>query len=222
MENFRIVALPDFTSHYLVDSGSSGGHSQWANIHLSIRYFPQESQGCVCFDAQKAKLNPISEALAASTVKVAGRDVLGSWKVLISLGAAPLLYGLYAFIAAAVMVRAGAPLKYRLWTPFIVVSALPFIGYAALKFGEAGMDVLKYDPELGLLSSRQLTHLSRSLRPLIVSLAPGQARTLSRLKVMREELAGELATSINEFGPKMYEDFDQVSISGRRSSWTWV
>lgn len=134
------------------------------------------------------------DALAASTVKVAGRDVLGSWKVLISLGAAPLLYGLYAFIATIVMIRAGAPLKYRLWTPFIVVSALPFIGYAALKFGEAGMDVLK------------------SLRPLIVSLAPGQARTLGKLKVMREELASELATSINEFGPKMYEDFDQWRI----------
>lgn len=47
------------------------------------------------------------------------------------------------------MIRAGAPFKYRLWTPFLVVSALPFIGYAALKFGEAGMDVLKYDPGPG-------------------------------------------------------------------------
>jgi len=101
------------------------------------------------FVVYKAVLNFIPEALAASTVKVAGRDVLGSWKVLISLGAAPLLYSLYAFMATVVMVRAGAPLKYRLWTPFIVVSALPFIGYAALKFGEAGMDVLKYDPKLG-------------------------------------------------------------------------
>ena len=102
------------------------------------------------FSSPTTVLNPIIEALAASTVKVAGRDVLGSWKVLISLGAAPLLYGLYAFIAAAVMIRAGAPLKYRLWTPFVVASALPFIGYAALKFGEAGMDVLKYDLEPGL------------------------------------------------------------------------
>lgn len=101
------------------------------------------------FVVPEATLSLIAEALAASTVKVAGRDVLGSWKVLISLGAAPLLYGLYAFIATAVMIRAGAPLKYRLWTPFIVVSALPFIGYAALKFGEAGMDVLKYDHEPG-------------------------------------------------------------------------
>ena len=31
---------------------------------------------------------------------------------------------------------------------------------------------------------------------------------------MREELSSEVAASINEFGPKMYEDFDQVSVSG--------
>ena len=109
----------------------------------------KKAKGASFFVTPKIVLNPIAEALAASTVKVAGRDVLGSWKVLISIGAAPLLYGLYAFIATVVMIRAGAPLKYRLWTPFIVVSALPFIGYAALKFGEAGMDVLKYNPEPG-------------------------------------------------------------------------
>ena len=109
----------------------------------------KKAKGASFFVTPKIVLNPIAEALAASTVKVAGRDVLGSWKVLISIGAAPLLYGLYAFIATVVMIRAGAPLKYRLWSPFIVVSALPFIGYAALKFGEAGMDVLKYDPEPG-------------------------------------------------------------------------
>ena len=81
--------------------------------------------------------------MAASTVKVAGRDVLGTWKVLISLGVAPLLYAFYALVATIVITKANAPLKWRIWTPFVVVSALPFIGYAALKFGEAGMDVLK-------------------------------------------------------------------------------
>ena len=110
----------------------------------------KKAKGASGFVTPKVILNHIAEALAASTVKVAGRDVLGSWKVLISLGAAPLLYGLYAFIATIVMIRVGAPLKYQLWTPFVVVSALPFIGYAALKFGEAGMDILKYDSEPGL------------------------------------------------------------------------
>lgn len=84
-----------------------------------------------------------AEALAASTVKVAGRDVLATWKVLISLGAAPLLYILYAILAEIVVTKANAPLAVRLWTPFAVMTALPFIGYAALKFGEAGMDVFK-------------------------------------------------------------------------------
>ncbi len=84
------------------------------------------------------------EALAASVVKIAGRDVLATWKILISLGLAPVLYGFYAFLATVVAIRADAPLKWKIWTPFLVMSALPFIGYAALKFGEAGMDVLKF------------------------------------------------------------------------------
>lgn len=53
------------------------------------------------------------------------------------------MYGFYAFLATVVAIRANAPLEWRIWTPFLVMSALPFIGYAALKFGEAGMDVLK-------------------------------------------------------------------------------
>jgi glycerol-3-phosphate O-acyltransferase / dihydroxyacetone phosphate acyltransferase len=85
----------------------------------------------------------MSEALAASVVKIEGRDVLGTWKVLISLGLAPLLYGFYAFLATVVMVRAGAPMTWVIWAPVAVIAASPIIGYTALKFGEAGMDVLK-------------------------------------------------------------------------------
>lgn len=85
----------------------------------------------------------IVEALAASVVKVAGRDVLATWKVLISLGAAPILYGFYAFLATWLAIRANAPMKYRIAAPFAVSISLPFMSYAALKFGEAGVDVLK-------------------------------------------------------------------------------
>ena len=76
-------------------------------------------------------------------VKVAGRDVLATWKILISLGIAPVLYCFYAFMATVVAFKADAPLHWKIWTPILVMIALPFIGYAALKFGEAGMDVLK-------------------------------------------------------------------------------
>jgi glycerol-3-phosphate O-acyltransferase / dihydroxyacetone phosphate acyltransferase len=83
------------------------------------------------------------EALAASAVKIAGRDVLATWKVLISLVMIPALYMFYAFVATVVAVEADAPLNWIIWTPFITLLALPCIGYAALKFGEAGVDVLK-------------------------------------------------------------------------------
>jgi glycerol-3-phosphate O-acyltransferase/dihydroxyacetone phosphate acyltransferase len=55
------------------------------------------------------------------------------------------------------------------------------------------------------------TNVSRSLRPLVVSLFPGQQRLLDQLKTKREELANELTDVVNEFGPKLYEDFDEVS-----------
>ncbi|KAG6334583.1 hypothetical protein ID866_4506 [Astraeus odoratus] len=82
------------------------------------------------------------EALAASVVKVAGRDVLASWKILISLGVAPVL----------------------------------------------------------------------SLRPLILALGPGHQRDLDKLKEMRMRLSNEVVDVINEFGPKLYDDFDQFRI----------
>ncbi|KIY50875.1 glycerol-3-phosphate O-acyltransferase [Fistulina hepatica ATCC 64428] len=140
------------------------------------------------------------EALAASQVKLTGKDVLATWKILISLGLAPILYGFYAFVATWLAIRVNAPLKWRIAMPFAIMLALPFMSYAALKFGEAGMDVLK------------------SIRPLIVSLVPGQQRSLDRLKIMRMELANQVADVINEFGPKLYEDFDLHRITIPSSS----
>ena len=76
-------------------------------------------------------------------MKISGRDVIATWKILISLGVAPVLYALYAFIATFIAIKAGMPLTWRIWTPFLVTIALPIMSYAALKFGEAGMDILK-------------------------------------------------------------------------------
>jgi glycerol-3-phosphate O-acyltransferase/dihydroxyacetone phosphate acyltransferase len=84
-----------------------------------------------------------AEALAASNVKIQARDVVATWKILISLGFAPVLYGFYAFVATVVATKAGASLQWRILTPLVLLATLPFIGFAALKFGEAGMDVLK-------------------------------------------------------------------------------
>lgn len=39
---------------------------------------------------------------------------------------------------------------------------------------------------------------------------PGQQQYLERLKVMRRALSNELMDIINEFGPKLFDDFDKA------------
>ncbi|KAJ7444605.1 hypothetical protein B0H11DRAFT_2290705 [Mycena galericulata] len=134
------------------------------------------------------------EALAASRVKIAARDVLATWKVLISLGVAPVLYVLYACIGTLLAIRANAPLKWRYITPLLVLFGVPAMSYAALKFGEAGMDVLK------------------SLPPLIAAAIPGHQKSLDKLKAMRVQLSNEVSELINDFGPNLYEDFNEWRI----------
>ena len=88
---------------------------------------------------QKAK-----EALAASTVKIAGRDVLATWKVLVSLAVVPLLYVFYAALATFLAYRYDFAPEWRRYMPVIMICVMPSLGYSALKFGEAGMDVAKW------------------------------------------------------------------------------
>ena len=94
-------------------------------------------------------------------MKIAGRDVLATWKILIALGVTPVLYTFYAFLATMVAIRANAPLKWRIWTPLLVFITLPIMNYAALKFGEAGMDVLKYVYSASMVPSNRPQDLFR-------------------------------------------------------------
>ena len=57
-----------------------------------------------------------------------------------------------------------------------------------------------------------IANCRRSLRPRVIALFPGQQRSLNRLKEMREKLANELTELINELGPKIWDDFDNVNL----------
>lgn len=132
------------------------------------------------------------EALAASTVKIQARDVVATWKVLVSLALAPALYTLYTILLAwwtyYNRVNGRVPEQMPLWAVFIFgYVVFPLISYAALRFGEIGMDILK------------------SLRPLTIALF---TNNLIRLRRKREELAAEVTHLINELGPEMFPDFD--------------
>ncbi len=135
------------------------------------------------------------EALAASTVKLQGRDVMATWKLLVALALAPVLNGFYTALLTwwtyYNRVQGYIPEWVPLWTVVAFgVVFFPSITFAALRFGESGMDIVK------------------SLRPLVLSLNPSSANTLVKLREKRETLSAEVTEVINTLGPEVFPDFD--------------
>lgn len=118
------------------------------------------------------------------------RDVLATWKVLVSLAVVPTLYIIYTIIALIAAYHYNFAVGHRKWIPVVMFCVLPGLGYSALKFGEAGMDVAK------------------SLPPLLLSVWPGNQRQVRKLKEMREELSNDINDVIAEFGPKLFDNFE--------------
>lgn len=139
------------------------------------------------------------EALAASTVKLQGRDVMATWKLLIALAFAPALYAFYTAVftywAYRNRIQGVVPEWVPLWLIVLIGMVLfPTVTFAALRIGEVGMDIIK------------------SLRPLILSLNPSSANTLVKLRAKRAMLAQQVDEAINTMGPELFPDFDAARI----------
>lgn len=139
------------------------------------------------------------EALAASTVKLQGRDVMATWKLLVALAFAPILYNFYTILLAywtyKNRVQGYVPEWVPLWAIFVFGYIIfPAITFAALRFGEVGMDIAK------------------SLRPLIVALNPASSNVISELRDRRAQLSAQVTDVINTLGPEMFPDFDASRI----------
>lgn len=135
------------------------------------------------------------EALAASTVKIQGRDVMATWKLLVSMALAPVLYTWYTAILTywnyTNRINGIMPEDLPLWT-IIAFGYIffPAITFMALRFGETGMDIAK------------------SLRPLVLSLGPTSSNTMVRLREQRNRLVEQVTEVINDLGPELYPDFN--------------
>ncbi|KAJ5732736.1 hypothetical protein N7493_004217 [Penicillium malachiteum] len=139
------------------------------------------------------------EALAASTVKLQGRDVMATWKLLIALAFTPAVYAFYTtaftYWTYRNRVQGLIPDWVPLWLVVMISMVLfPTITFAALRIGEVGMDILK------------------SLRPLVLSLNPSSANTLVKLRAKRASLAQQVTDAINTMGPELFPDFDAARI----------
>lgn len=136
-----------------------------------------------------------AKALAGSTVKIQGKDVVATWKILVAMGLTPFLYTFYAILATFIAYRYHFVTESRpLW---LVTSAIfVFLGlvtYSALLIGETGMDVFK------------------SLRPLAMALSPQYSHALVKLQNQRQQLVIEVTNAVNTLGPQIYPDFRDIS-----------
>lgn len=139
------------------------------------------------------------EALAGSSVKIRGNDVMATWKILVAGGLAPLLYMFYAAVLALWThynhINGYIPTSFSMWS--IVLAAFvifPMLTYAALRLGEIGMDILK------------------SIRPLLLCLSPSTASTLVQLRETRAKLSRQVKELINTLGPDIFPDCDAAKL----------
>ncbi|KAG6003958.1 hypothetical protein E4U43_000816 [Claviceps pusilla] len=143
---------------------------------------------------QKAKT-----ALAGSTVKVRGRDVMATWKILVAMVLAPTVYHIYSIVIVFKIWQdrlwGYVPGWVPLWLAYIAIwPAMIGITFAALRFGEVGMDIFK------------------SLRPLVLCLVPSSDFNIHTLRSSRAELSAQVTELINTLGPEMFPDFDKTRL----------
>ncbi|TDZ59756.1 putative acyltransferase [Colletotrichum trifolii] len=139
------------------------------------------------------------QALAASTVKVQGRDVMATWKLLVAIFVAPTLYHFYSAIATYKVWQdhlwGVVPEWVPWWSTYPVMWLLMVLTtFAALRFGEVGMDILK------------------SLRPLILCLNPASSYNIHQLRTKRAELSIQVTDLMNTLGPEMFPDFEKTRL----------
>lgn len=132
------------------------------------------------------------QALAGSSVKIHGKDVVATWKILVAMGFAPLLYLFYAIAATWITLRSQLVSQPRYLAPSLVAFGLFFIivTYAALLIGETVVDI------------------SKSLKPLAMSLSGQYCDALAGLQCRRRELAVNVTSVVNDLGIKFYPGFD--------------
>jgi glycerol-3-phosphate O-acyltransferase/dihydroxyacetone phosphate acyltransferase len=152
-------------------------------------------------------------ALAASVVKLKGRDVVSTWKILVAMGLAPMLYCWYTFVMtlwlhhcrhngyyaplAPWAIRADTYVSDKVPLPAFSVGffgLLIAISFAGLRFGEIGVDIIK------------------SLRPLLIILGPRSGSALSDIRDERQRLSARVVAFIHTFGSEELHNLERMGL----------
>lgn len=143
------------------------------------------------------------KAVASSTVKLRGRDVLATWKLMVGALLLPSLYVAYTLIISYEVLRFYPRPSLALLALYFCTSAfviLPWISYMSVRVAEAGYDKWA------------------SIRPLWYSLVSPHYGEVFRNIRLRLKL--EIIRVVEEYGPRLYgQEFDQQRIvPSRRAS----
>lgn len=136
------------------------------------------------------------EALAGSVVKIKANDVISTWKILVALGLAPLLYIFWAGIACWLLRSASETVRTQvpLFLLFIAMYLwMVLTTYASLRTGESCVDSYK------------------SLKPLLYSMLSHHLDVvqIEELKKTRRKLAHEVMEFCEKYGPLIFDDYDK-------------
>ena len=139
-----------------------------------------------------------AEALAASSVKIRGNDVMATWKILIAAALAPVFYISYTVVLVCLkncnrtcgIIPTDMPTSLLVALSLVTLSS---ITYAALLFGEQGMDILK------------------SLYPLMLSMNPKSSHAVAALLEERASLVAKVRETVDRFGTDLFPDCDDIS-----------
>lgn len=139
------------------------------------------------------------QGLKKSMVKIKGLDLLATWKLIVALVMAPILYVTYSLIAVYGYAQNWFNITNYLRLPcnrllqyLFFYGAFILISYSSLQTGEKGFDLLK------------------SMKPLIVSLVWPKSN-VKALQRKRGELSERVTDICNELGPKVFPDYDKLA-----------
>lgn len=143
------------------------------------------------YSKQKAKT-----ALANSTVKIKANDVVATWKILVGMFLAPVIYSFYASLGVWYCKHYNYLSSFGLFSMWLGLYLLGvLVTYSALITGEQGLDLLK------------------SLRPLYLSVFSGS--TIAELKQLRRDLSENITEVVNRFGIELFpNDFNLLEVKG--------
>ncbi|KAL5036643.1 Glycerol-3-phosphate/dihydroxyacetone phosphate acyltransferase, variant 4 [Batrachochytrium dendrobatidis] len=134
-----------------------------------------------------------AEALAGSSVKISGNDVVTTWKLLTAMVVLPTLSTVYVIISY-ILARVYFTSSYTAIAIAVLTSiTIPTLGFVTIRMSDIGMDILK------------------SLPPLMVSLTTPKHST-KQLREVRAELSANITALVSGLGPQVFPNFEKKRV----------